>query len=201
MGGVAGVDPLGGEGQQEVLAEAAATAFEDRAHDVVGGAGVGRGLKHHQRARGHLCGDRRGSLLDHGEVGAVLVDGRGDADQDHAGVGAPGGISGEAQAAGGDSGAQVGGADAGHDRATLGQRPHPVGVGVDAHHLVSRDGGCQGHGQPDVALAEHGHLGPGHGGRGAVGRGVHPRNGNRPPCPRGCPQPASMGPRHQGRRA
>src|SRR5690606_21603282 len=87
-GGVARVDALGRERQVEVLAHGETGRLQAGPDDLVGGAGVGRGLQDDERAGPQVGGDVLDGGVHRAEVGrAVLGERGGHADDDGGGVG------------------------------------------------------------------------------------------------------------------
>ena len=155
-----GIDALGREGEEEVLADPEPAGAHARQQHLVGGAGIGGGLEHHelpgpQHAR-HAVGRRH----DEGDVGLLgLSERRGHADDDGVGLAQRVGSGVDARRPLCTSGASTA---VGHvlDRAQpAGQERGAGGIGVHADD--PKAGAREGHRerQPDVAQAHHAHRG------------------------------------------
>lgn len=85
---IAGVDPLGREGEEKVFSNLEPGRFELRKDDLAGGSGKGRAFEHDELAGPQGASDLRGGGGDVGDVGVSGLAERGrDADRDDVGLG------------------------------------------------------------------------------------------------------------------
>ena len=149
---VARVHPLGRVAEEEVLADLLAAALQDRQHDLLGGAGVRRGLEHDELARPQVGRHRLGRRHDVGDVRrARLRQRRGHADRDRVELADHPVVRG-----GGEAAVEVVealGRDVHQVRALLADRAHSLLVDVDAGHGEARLGEHHRQGQAGIAEA------------------------------------------------
>ena len=151
---VARVDPLGGVGEQEVVTCPVAVLLQQRSQQGLGGARVGRGLEDHQAVGAKVRSDVAPGGLDEGQVGPVLGDRRGDADQHDVRTGRDRRIGAEADPPGVHRLGEELVVDARDDVAPCCERGDSLRVQVHAGDGHARDRRAGGHGQADVPLAD-----------------------------------------------
>ena len=153
MVGAARVDPLRGEGEEEVDADGASAGGEGREELLAGRAGVGGRLEHDQLPGLQVRGDRRGGVAQVGEVGlAGARERRRDAEDDRLAVLQVGVVAGGARRSAGRR--QLGVVDVLDVAAARGQVGELGGVGVEADDLVPGLGEGEGERKSDVAEAD-----------------------------------------------
>jgi hypothetical protein len=188
--GVAGVDALGRVAEEELPGLEARALLEQRPHQLVGGAGIGRRLEHDQRAGPQPAGQGGRRVLDVRQVGRAVAQRR--RDRDHGDVERPD-VSGVAHraVAGPQRAAELVVGDVGHVRVAGLQGGGPVGRRLEPDHVEADLDRPHRHGQTDVALPDDEHAGRALlelaeqlGGEPAVGGG-RGRRGARLGCRRG----------------
>ena len=157
---VAGIDALRREPQEELLAHSEPAAAHARQQHLVGGAGIGGGLQHHQRTGPQRVSHAVRRRHDEGNVGLLgLPERSGHADHDGVGLAQRVGRGVDREAPARHQRGQQGGGHVLHRAHAAREERGADGVGVHPDHPKAGPGEGHREGQPDVPQAHHAHRG------------------------------------------